>query len=193
MHARSSTNHLPRALAVALVLALFAALAAAPVTRAATSGDVAVTASITTFSTSLSLTLCDQTADFGDGLNAFGDTAQNTTDTVIASPDSPGLPNGASYQWTPSCATATHFLTVDSNTSWLASACATPGTITSSLTLDDLTNSQTGPFGSCPAAAPWTSGSPGTTNFDTWYTLRIESGDTAGSFAATTTWSVVSG
>jgi hypothetical protein len=185
------TKYFRRCLTLAAVIALLAAFSLTSATSAATSGDVTVTADIGTFNTSLTLTLCDQTADFGTGLNAFGDPAVST-DVVQAFPDSAGLPNGATYQWTPSCATGAHFFMVDSNVSWTSTVCATAGTYSSSLALSDL-SANIGGFQTCPPAFAWTGGSPGTTFYDIVYYLRVDPSDTAGSFAATTTWAVTSG
>lgn len=186
-------KHLPRALAIALALALFAALAATPSTRAATTGNVDVTANITTFTTSLSLSICDTSADFGSGLDAFGNAPTGTADAVQGIPDAAGAPDGALYQWSPSCAAGASFLTVDSNVNWQGSVCATAGTITASgLTLDDLTHSM-GTFSECTAPTVWSIGGPGLSNIGDNYFLRVDAGDGEGSFAATTTWDVTAG
>jgi hypothetical protein len=192
---------------LAAMLALLATLGFAPATRAATTGDVEVTADINTFVTSLELTLCDPTADFGSGLNAFGDPVSGTTDTVQNISKTFGQPDGAFYQWFPSCQSGKQFFEVVSNVSWSSTVCATAGTYTSDLTMTDLRYypSTTGVsygqvpinasnFPACDGSQPvWTSGSPGTTSLPMSYFLQIDPGDAPGSFAATTTWEITSG
>jgi hypothetical protein len=193
-----------RCLTLAAVLALLAAVSLTSATRAAT-GDVQVTANITAFTPSLTLELCDDSADFGSGLNASADPATGNTDTVDSIPLAAGLPNGAFYRWTPSCGAGESFITVTSNVSWDGTVCATlAGTSTSSLTVGDLRYSvdipqdystistNATPFQDCSSPASWTSFPQSTTpyTFDYLYYLQIDPTDTAGSFAATTTWAV---
>jgi hypothetical protein len=194
------TMHVRRCLTPAVVLALLAAISLTPATRAATSGNVAVTADI---APTLTLTLCDQTANFGSGLNASGDPATGTTDPITAIQQNPGFPDGAFYRWDPNCASGTNFLTVDSNVSWQSTICATEETHTSTLSLGDLrytSNVSTLTyvqipttalnFPACTSPQVWTSGSSGTSFRDIVYYLQVDPGEGPGSFAATTTVAV---
>jgi hypothetical protein len=197
------TMRFRRCLTVAAVVALLAALSLASVARAASSGDVEVTANVTAFTPTLTLTLCDQSADFGSGLNAYGDPV-TSTDNVTPIKKTDGLPDGAFYRWDPNCDSGEHFFEVDANVSWTSTVCATAGTITSAqMTLDDLryypsTTSLTyfqiasasTPFSLCTTPSFWTSGSPGTTTADAVYYLQVDPADGTGSFAATTTFEV---
>lgn len=189
-----------RCLSLAAILALFAAFSLPTVTRAATSGNVAVTASL---ASTLTMTLCDQTADFGSGLNASGDPVSGTSDLITPVKKTAGSPDGAFYRWDPNCPSGQNFLTVNSNVPWQSTICATAGNNTSTLTLSDLryttstmtlSYSQVASsalvFPSCSSPQTLTSGSPGTSVRDAVYYLQIDPSDGAGSFAATTTLAV---
>jgi len=195
---------------VAACLAILVAMSAAPAVGAQTSDseDVTVTANIVA-AQSLVITLCDLSANFGSGLNSNGATPTGTTDTVVPTSVGTDVNNrGVYYRWHPSCGTATSFVEIQSSVAWDLSQCATDGTSTSSLAIgqSDLRFSQaphtnygsadtsTAVFSSCPpvGASPTRvlSGAIGTEYFDFFYFLRVGSEDTAGSFNATTTWTV---
>jgi hypothetical protein len=197
------TMRFRRCLTLAAVLALLGTFSLTPVTRADT-GNVEVTAQVAEFSTALTLTLCDQSADFGSGLTASGDPV-TSTDSVTPIPLNAGFPNGAFYRWYPSCDAGENFISVASNVSWDGTVCATvAGTSTSSLTLGDLRysvdfpldystiSSSASSFSDCISPTAWTSQPQSTTplTFDYFYYLQIDPTDTPGSFAATTTWEV---
>lgn len=196
--------------ALAACVAILVAMTTAPAITAQTSdsADVTVTANIVA-AQSLVITLCDLSAEFGSGLDSNGATPTGTTDTVVPTSVGTDVNNrGVYYRWHPSCGTATSFVEIQSSVAWDLSQCATDGTSTSSLAVGqgDLRFSQaphtafgsadtnTSVFTSCPpvGSAPTQvlAGANGTEYFDFFYFLRVGSEDTAGSFNATTTWTV---
>jgi hypothetical protein len=192
----------------AACLAILVAITAAPTLMAQTadSEDVTVTANIVS-PAALVITLCDLSANFGSELNNEGGSVTGTTDTVAATTEGTGAGQGVYYRWTPTCATGTSFIQIDSSVAWDLHQCATDGTSTSSLAIAnsalkfrtssvaDYANANISTtFTPCPVGATQTpvqmSSVGSTTNINFFYYLRVDDNDTPGSFNATTTWTV---
>lgn len=194
--------------AFAACIAILVAMTAAPavIAQTADSENVTVTANIVS-PAALVITLCDLTADFGSGLNNEGAPVASTSDSVVATTEGTSVGQGVYYRWTPTCATGTSFIQIDSSVAWDLHQCATDGTSTSSLAIansdlkfrtqsvsdySNANNSTT--FTPCPVGAAQTpvqtSAVGSTTNINFFYYLRVDDNDTPGSFNATTTWTV---
>lgn len=197
----------PRWFAVAVVLCGGLSLLLAPVAAQETPGTatVSVEASVV-IPTELSITLCDASADFGDGLNYLGTLpTAGTADVIFAT--SPGDRNqnqGVFYGWTPSCGPGASLVHVESNISWRATVCSTESTGSSSLKIasSDLRFSllkgtsyvQAQGFGQvkvCTDPTTLVNGEQaGMYNLNYYLYLQVDRNDTQGTFNTTTTWSV---
>jgi hypothetical protein len=194
-----SFRRTPFAAALALLLVLVAAM---PV-GAETTGSVTVSASVA--NQTLSMTICDSEANFGSGLDSRGAAPTGTTDAVVATAEGTEPGQGVFYRWTPSCQANGQgwFLTVESNISWNFSRCMGPNTgtnpdltdqdlrwsISHLTTYADVLGPWVGFFPSCPgtSAGPFS----GNDSFSMYYYLRIDDHVGNGTFATTTTWTVV--
>jgi hypothetical protein len=110
------------------VLVLLGCLFVAPAARAATTGTIAVTAEVVS---TFSLTLNDQTADFGTNLTSTT-TTSNSTDVIYAKLGG----SAAFFLWRPTTTTGV-LAHVVSSTPWNATLAATESTGTSSLRLQN--------------------------------------------------------
>ena len=194
-------------------LALLTSLLSVPGASAQESGNVDVSATVNGLSP-LTITLCDPTADFGTSLDANG-TQSNSTDTVSAIRGNATAGEGTWYLWSPRCTTGS-FIEVTSGNAWDGGVCGTQGTGTSSLSLanGDLRfdyqylassgnysyiGTYSKLFPTCDQPVDWLetiygsgyTAPPGTQSFTFYYYLNVERVDTPGTFAATTTWSVI--
>jgi hypothetical protein len=163
--------------------------------------DVVVTAGI---SSAVTIRVCDTTADFGIGLNAFGGVPTGTTDTITLS-ERGDLTQGQGtiYLWHPSCSAGQRFLEIESTLPWQLHSCATENGGSSSISVSqgDLR------FGVVDYSSPpsyaeaegfhhFTPGchdasSGGGSGFYSYligYKLRVDVDDTQGSFNATTSF-----
>lgn len=206
MHQEHSLTQRWRALAACLAI-LLTMTAVLPVSaQTSDSETVTVTANIAA-PPSLVITLCDLTATFGSGLNNVGAPPTGTSDAVAATSQGTGVNQGVYYRWTPSCATGTSFIQIESSVAWDLHQCATQAASSSSLAISqadlrfrtalwsDYGNANNSPtFTPCPVGSsqpPVQSSAIGsTTNLMFWYYLRVDDNDTAGSFNATTTWTL---
>ncbi len=181
-------------------------LSMSPAAFAQQSEQVAVTAGI---SSAMAITVCDTTADFGDGLTALGNTPTGTTDSVRPSlRGNRTLGQGTIYIWIPTCAPGQQFLMIESTIDWQAHICATVNAGSSSLSVaqGDLkygagdfsegTRTYTYldqglfPFGSCQSVSGVFTRQAGFYTFPMAYTLRVDLIDSPGSFVSTTTWMI---
>lgn len=190
----------------ATCLAILVAMTAVPAVSAQSSDSESVTVTANIVSPpDLVLTLCDLTADFGSGLDNAGAAPTGATDVVTATTQGTDPNQGVYYRWTPSCASGTTFFRIESAVPWALHACATQTASTSSLAIaqNDLVFRPSSvsdyasvipsrPFTPCPASmtSPWLSAGLGTTVTGFYY-LRVDDDDTAGSFNATTIWTVI--
>jgi hypothetical protein len=120
-----------------ITLALLLALVAPSAAGAQEQGQatISVTAGIGGVVT---ISVCDTTADFGDGLTPDGNQPANPTDAVRTSfPGAPWLGQGIFYIWTPSCAAGEVFLQIQSSVDWDASYCAMEDTGDANLSVAD--------------------------------------------------------
>ncbi|MGH2558818.1 MAG: hypothetical protein ACRDJH_07120 [Thermomicrobiales bacterium] len=196
----------PRWFAVAVVLCSGLSLLLAPVAAQETPGTatVSVEASVV-IPTELSITLCDASADFGDGLNYLGTPPMGTTDTIFATtPGNPTQNQGVYYGWTPTCGAGVPFMRVESNVSWQATLCSSESNGSSSLkiatadlrysTVAATTYEQAQGFGqvkTCDNPSTIVNSLPaGTHNRNYHLYLQVDRSDTQGTFNTTTTWSV---
>jgi hypothetical protein len=165
--------------------------------------DVIVTAGI---SSAMSLTFCDTTADFGNGLTALGATPTGTTDRINASKRGDrSLGQGTIYSWIPSCPAGQQSLEIESTVPWQVQSCATENTGSSSLSVEqgDLRYAATFndqgiqsyasfdgwfKFDLCQSSQGGFGRSAGFYSFPIKYVLRVDVADAAGTFNSTTTW-----
>lgn len=171
------------------------------------SGTVDVTAEISG-ETTLSISLCDPTANFGTGLTSEGapPTTDDSVQPVAASSQSDP---GAYYQWESSCTDQARFLHVESSIPWLGALCASENTGSSSLSIaaGDLRWDQGGaaqaptyntvlakaaiPLCNPEAPSYWEpDGQAGAFDFDFNLYLHVADVSTSGSFAAVTHWEI---
>jgi hypothetical protein len=201
-----------RPMSSALALALLTGLALAGGTRAQTSGDVTVQAEVVPLA-SIGLTLCDDaSANFGANLNAEGQLS-DSSDSVVAIPGGQGV--GAFYGWAPACTTQNALFRVTSPLPWFGGVCLFSETGDGSLNDDgnDLRWSQYTPDsiggyggvgGNSFAFQPCSAESPpdwrpylcvgcgiGTYDFNAYFYLQVDWGETPGTYSAVTTWSVM--
>jgi hypothetical protein len=169
------------------------------------SANITVSAGV---SSALTLTTCDTTANFGNGLTALGGTPTGTTDQVLVSEKGNMIAGqGVFYIWTPSCPAGQKLFTIESTLPWLTTECGGENTGTSSLSVaqGDLgwttatalqgNNSYAFLDGSdkfrtpCPvnSGVIWKAG---VWTLDLRYLLRVDFGDRPGTFNSTTTWTV---
>jgi hypothetical protein len=190
-----------------VVLALLTAFAAAPAVGAQDSATISVSADI---SSSITITACDPTAEFGTGLTAQGAPPGGTTDSVrVSEPGDPILGQGVFYIWSATCDPGAWTIQVESSVSWDGSVCATENSGTSGLSVASGDLRWTGSFFidletaynrieratlTFPQAcgnSHWITDQPsGTYANDFRYALRVDIGASPGDFASTTTWMV---
>jgi hypothetical protein len=169
--------------------------------------DITVTADI---SSAMSMTFCDTTAEFGLGLTALGGMPTGTPDAIYPSPrGNRSLGQGTIYAWIPSCPAGQQQLTIESTIPWQVGSCATDNGGSSSLSAaqGDLryaaSFSNQGldkysrfdgffSFSSCQLQGGDFGRDAGFYSFPIIYVLRVDVGDRAGSFTATTTWTLFS-
>ncbi|MGH2535363.1 MAG: hypothetical protein ACRDJW_24140 [Thermomicrobiales bacterium] len=199
-------HSVPRWFALLVILAGGLTLALAPAAAQQTPGTatVSVEASVV-IPTELSITLCDATADFGDGLNYLGTAPTGTSDAIFATtPGDPTQQQGVFYGWTPACSGGASFMRVESNVSWKSTICSSESSGSSSLKIanSDLRVSlvkatsyeQAQGFTqirTCdnPATLAGTQ-TAGTYNLNYYLYLQVDRSDAAGPFNSVTTWSV---
>jgi hypothetical protein len=191
-------------LALVVIGGVFGSLAISRGALAQQSANITVTAGI---SSAMSLTACDTTADFGNGLTALGAAPVGGQDQVTMSGrGNPVASQGVFYIWKPSCPAGQSFLTVESTLPWQLSSCATENNGSSSLSVAqgdlgwnfayllpgtptyvnaDAANNFATSCPSTPFGGPY-----GFFPIDMRYVLRIDFGDRPGTFSSTTTWTV---
>ncbi len=191
-------------LVLVVIAGIFGSLTMSRGALAQQSANITVTAGI---SSAISLTACDTTADFGNGLTALGGTPTGTTDRVtVSGRGNPVASQGSFYIWTPSCPAGQSFLTVESTLPWELSTCATESTGTSTLSVaqGDLgwdfayllpsvptyseANAANQFATSC--QSPKFGGPFGFYPMDMRYVLRVDLGDQPGAFSSTTNWTL---
>ncbi len=193
-------------LALIVIAGVFGPFGMSSSVLAQQSADITVTAEI---SSALTLTVCDNTADFGKGLTALGGTPTGTTDKIVVSGRGLGtFGQGTLYSWIPSCPAGQDLLTVESTVPWQLLNCATENTGSSSLSVAQadlafargiLPGSPTysqeiwarRPFSAvCDATGLVDLGDSGHFSYFIRYVLRVDLDETAGTFNSTTTWVV---
>ncbi len=204
MAAMSFTRFRQRA-ALSFVATMLLATMLAPAARAQQTATISVSAVITS---GMSISVCDTTANFGNGLNAFGASPTQTDDQVIHSArGNTSLGQGTIYIWKPSCSAGEALLQFDGSVPFQVQVCATENTGTSTLSIAqgdlglgysssftgtptyDFANSSVKFSTSCRLVA---AGAAGSGSIFLAFTLRIDLADLAGTFNSTTTW-VISG
>jgi hypothetical protein len=188
----------------ALVLMFLAAAIGPLASPRDASAQNAATISVTAVITSvLSISVCDTTANFGNGLNALGATPTQTSDQISHSArgDS-SLGQGTIYIWTPSCAVGEWPLKFESTVPFQVQFCATENTGTSSLsvasgdlglaygftgtpTYDAANSTVKFRTSSC---RDFGGGSAGSGSSVLKFTLRVDLADSAGDFSAATSF-----
>jgi hypothetical protein len=200
----------PRWVLVALALAVSLPLAWLP---AAADDTVNLPIKADIAAVELTLTICDNTVDFGSGLNYRGSlpTSGSTTDSIAVTAMGGSTTPGVYYIYTPPCqvgqSTTPKFIEVRASIPWKLTACATNGSSTSSLsatggdllftsakqtTYDNVTNIGA-PFPSCAGAGTQIGQSSADLNMskELYLYLHVDRNDTAGTFQASTTWTLV--